>query len=96
MDWRICWRGAQVFSHGTNVSAGVAVLFSPSLAVNIISQKEVCKGRLLKVRANIKGQIFVCFYIYAHNTGRERAVLFGALRQELALREQDDSVGRGF
>ena len=29
------------------------------------------------------------FHIYAHNTGRERAVLFWALRQELALREQD-------
>ena len=88
--WRVCWRGPQIFSHGNNVSAGVAVLFSLSLAVNIISQKEVCKGRLLKVRANNKGQIFVFLNMYAHNTGREMAVLFGALRPELALLEQDD------
>ena len=82
------------------MSAGVAVLFSPSLAVSIISQKEVCKGRLLKGRANIKGQIFVFFNIYVHNTGSERAVLFGALRQECpsssARAGRHFSVGRGF
>lgn len=82
VDWRVCWGGVQVFSHGTNVSAGVAVLFSPSLTVQIISQKEVCKGRLLIVWARIKGQVFTFINIYAPNTGRDRAGFFGALRQE--------------
>lgn len=66
------------------------MLFTPELAVGVISQKEVCKGRLLVVRATIQGLVFVFMTVYAHNTGRKRVVLFEALKQELSDIEQDD------
>lgn len=50
------------------------MLFTPELAVGVISQKEVCKGRLLVVRATIHG--LVLMNVYLHNTGRERVGLF--------------------
>lgn len=39
--------------------------------------------------------ILVCVNVYAHNTGRERAVLFKALWQELSQVEQDDILVLG-
>jgi hypothetical protein len=33
VDWGLWWKGASVLSHGTNFSAGVAVLFVPRLSV---------------------------------------------------------------
>ena len=83
VDWGLWWKGASVLSHGTNLSAGVAVLFAPGLAVKICSSKEVCRGRLLVVKAEITNMCFVFINVYAPNTGRERGVLFGSLRQEL-------------
>ena len=66
------------------------MLFTPELAVGVISQKEFCKGRLLVVRATIKGLVFVFMNVYAHNTGTEMVVLFEAMKQELSEVEQDD------
>lgn len=82
VDWGLWWRGTHILSHGTNRSAGLAVLFTPELAVGVISQKEVCKGRLLVVRATIHGLAFM--NVYAHNTGRKRVGLFEAMKQELS------------
>jgi hypothetical protein len=53
VDWRFWWKGASVLSHGTNFSAGVAVLFVRGLSVKMCSSKEVCRGRLLVVKAEI-------------------------------------------
>ena len=75
---------ASVLSHGTNFSAGVAVLIVPGLSVKLCSSKELCSGRLLVVKAEINNMRFVFTNVYAPNTGRERGVLFGSLRQELS------------
>lgn len=32
-DWGLMWEGQYTLNHGSNVSAGVAVLFSPRLTV---------------------------------------------------------------
>lgn len=96
MRWTGCSGGEEpILSHGSNRSAGVAVLFVPELAVCAISQTGVCKGRLLVVRARIQGLVFVFVNVYAHNTGRERTVLFKALRQELSHVEQDNILVLG-
>jgi hypothetical protein len=85
VDWGLWWKGkASVLSHGTNFSAGVAVLFIPGLSVKICSSKEVCRGRLLVVKAEINNMGFVFINVFAPNTGRERGLLFGCLRQELS------------
>lgn len=85
-----------MLSHGTNVSAGVTVLFALGLAVNICSSKEVCRSRLLVVKAEMNNRGFVLINGYVTNTGRERWLLFGCLRQELSqvMREETLVVGR--
>jgi exonuclease III len=84
VDWGLWWKGASVLIHETNLSAGVAVLFAPGLSVKRCSSKEVCKGRLLVVKAEMNNMGFVFINVYAPNTGRERGVLFVSLRQELS------------
>lgn len=34
-EWRLWWEGEYVLSHGTNLSAGVAVLLSPAVKAGI-------------------------------------------------------------
>lgn len=60
VDWRLWWKNECVLSRGTNLSAGAAVLFSPSIKVKILFKKEIEPGRLLAVRAVINGSFF-CF-----------------------------------
>lgn len=55
--------GSYTLSHGTNFSAGVAILFRPAANATVLSFTEVVKGQLLIVRAEID----------ALNQGPERA-----------------------
>lgn len=57
-----------MLSHGTNLSAGVAVPPPSGMGVNISRQKEVCKGRLSMVRAKINNLVFVFINVYAPST----------------------------
>lgn len=36
VNWGLWWKGEHVLSHGTNLNAGVAVLFSPTFNVKIL------------------------------------------------------------
>ena len=49
-DWRADWKGKCVLSHGSNNSAGVAVIFEPGLEVDILKTEEI----ILKVTAKIE------------------------------------------
>jgi len=40
-DWGLCWEGSYSLSHGTNLSAGVAILFSSNLNTDILSKVKV-------------------------------------------------------
>ena len=57
----------------------------------MISQKFV-KAACLLVRSTIQGLVFVFMNVYAHSTGKERVVLFEALKQELYPVELDNIV----
>ena len=70
-DWGIWWGGQYALSHGSNLSAGVAVLFSPSLNVNILSRTEIVAGRVLMVKAEIESFNFTFINMYAPNHGLE-------------------------
>lgn len=58
VDWGLWWEGSYTLSHGTNFSAGVAVLFRPAANATVLSFTEVVKGRLLIVRAEIQSSVF--------------------------------------
>lgn len=61
-------RTCEALSHGSNVSYGVATLFSNKLTVAIKGLEEV-NGRILCVNAEIEGMKFL---LYAPNIGAER------------------------
>lgn len=67
--WRAEWKGLCVMSHGASTSAGVAVLFKPSLGAVLLDMDEIEKGRILKVRARLGSTVYVFINIYAPNRG---------------------------
>ncbi len=71
VDWGLFWDGQFFLSHGSNVSGGVAVLFSNSLRVKILNSCVLVKGRGLMVKAEIEGSIYCFINIYAPNIGTE-------------------------
>jgi len=75
-DLGMWWGGDHVLSHGTNLSAGVAILFSPRCKVKVLYKSEVVKGRLLALRVEIKNRVFGLINVYAPTTGKERIVFF--------------------
>lgn len=75
-QWGMWWEGKYALSHGTNTSAGVAILFSKKLNVNILSVDEIVKGRALLSKVEIEGITFVLINVYAPNNGLERVVFF--------------------
>lgn len=55
IDWRM-WCGDEcILSHGTNLSAGVAIIFSPTTKVKIMSKQESEPRWLLAVRIEFNG-----------------------------------------
>ena len=41
VDWGLFWKGSFFLSHGSNVSGGVAILFSDKVNVNILFKEEL-------------------------------------------------------
>ena len=95
VDWGRWWTGYYNLSHGTNLSAGVAVLFSPRLDLRLVSYTEIVPGRLLAVRAEIQGIGFVFVNVYAPNQGSGRLELFQKLSSFVQQCEQDECVVLG-
>lgn len=90
VDWGLWSDGKFVLSHGTNLSAGVAILFSADLNVRILSINELENGRLLLIKAKIKERSFVFVNIYAPNIGKDRIKLFETLKNTLVSLSQED------
>lgn len=89
-EWDRWWEGKCVLSHGTNLSSGVAILFSKNINVNILVVEEVVKGRVLLVHIEYKGTVFVLINVYAPNIGLERLEVFMKLKN--AIQKIGDQV----
>lgn len=92
IEWGKWWRGQYRLSHKSNLSAGVAVLFSPCIRVNILNTEEPINGRLLVVKADIEGNIFYLVNVYAPNIGYERLRFFSVLSTVLKQCFNDGGV----
>lgn len=68
-QWFSDWKGNVLLSHGTNVSAGVAFLFSPRVG-GILKSFEIIPGRILRVDVTLGDTFFSLFNVYAPNDGR--------------------------
>ncbi len=95
IDWRM-WCGDEcVLSHGTNLSAGVAIIFSPNIKVRIMTKQEIEPGRLLAVRVEINGIVVVFVNIYAPNSGFGRINTFNKLKIFLKQKQPEDLIFLG-
>lgn len=91
-DWRM-WCGDECFlSHGTNLSAGVAIVFSPTAKVKIISKQELEPGQLLAVGVELNGLLVVFVNIYAPNSGFGRINVFKKLELFLKQKQLEDLI----
>ncbi len=84
-EWGLWRKGDYVLSHGSNVSAGVAILFHSTLKAKIVSRYHIEPGRLLLVRAEINNFHFLFVNMYAPNGGTERVILFEKLARGLII-----------
>lgn len=79
VDWMKEFSGISVLSHHSNVSGGVAVLFSKSFKPISYDVDEIVKGRLLKVRAVYENCVFVLICVYAPTAPTERLLFLDTL-----------------
>ena len=92
VEWGLSWEGKHFLSHGTSSSAGVAILFSPGLDVNIISCTELVPCRVLIVRAQIESFSFCFINVYAPNQGDIRIKTFQDVHTFLQKTTQDECI----
>ncbi|MBN3292510.1 YTX2 protein, partial [Polypterus senegalus] len=94
-EWSRDWKGDILFSNGTNVSAGVAILFLGGLQVEVCSTDELVKGRLLKVTVKLQGSVVTFINVYAPNEGEERLHFFNKLGDLLSKCDPEEVVVLG-
>jgi len=94
--WKNQWGGDVLYSHGSNHSKGVMILFKPKVDVVI---KECCiddQGRYIIVNVVIKGTLVQLVNIYAPNAEAEQGIFFENIcKQMVDLRSQDGHVIAG-
>ena len=95
VDWGLWWTGCYRLSHGTNPSAGLAMLFSPSLDLRVTAFPVIVPCRMLAVRAEVQGFSFCLVNISAPNQGSGRLDLFQKLSSFVQQCGQDECVVLG-
>jgi len=92
--WVRDWKGYAFLSHGTNLNAGVAMLFSSRIG-NQPSMVEIMPGRILRVEITLGEIDYTFFNVYAPSVGQERVIFFGKLSDALLQCPQDNVVVMG-
>ncbi len=92
IQWLSEWKGQAILSHGSSVSAGVAILLPPDYKDQPVSIFEIVSGRLLRVDVVIHGIDFSFVNVYAPNIGSERVIFFEKLKTALSHISQDRTI----
>ena len=82
-DWGLWWGGSCFLSHGSNLSAGGAILFSQHLILSQVVVTDVEQGRIQVVKATIRETPFVFVNVYAYTSAVDRISLFHKLNDTL-------------
>ncbi len=93
-QWYGDWKGSVVLSHGTNLSAGVAILFSPHVSIQP-DVVEIIPGRILRVDMVFGNTNFSFINVYAPNVGQESISFFKTLSDALLQCTQGNVVVLG-
>ncbi len=83
-QWLNEWKGQAFFSHGSNVSAGVAVLISSDLQIQDNKATEIIPGRMQILDIKLYELWFSFINVYAPNGGVERISFFKKLKDVIS------------
>lgn len=72
IEWLSEWKGQVFLSHGSNVSAGVAILISAKLQEQASNMIDIIPGRMQRVDIILQGLSFLFVNVYAPNVGSDR------------------------
>ena len=81
--WNSEWGGKIFYSHGSNHSKGVAILFNPKLDVHAENTESDKNGRYLMLEAKIYDTTFLFCNIYSPNDNNSQNSFFSSLNGTL-------------
>lgn len=81
--WRNQWGGKAIFSHGTNFSGGVLVLFHPKFNGEIIYTKVSEAGRWILLVIKCGDNIFILVNVYGFNARNSNTTLLNSLSNKI-------------
>ena len=81
--WKSQWRGDLFFSHGSEHSKGVMILFKENLDHEIKVHREDEQGRFVILKSLIQSQPFVFVNIYASNKIEDQCIFFEEIKKQL-------------
>ena len=93
--WPFVWRGKCILSHGTNNSAGVAILFSSKSKIDIIRKSEPIPGHILHTHVKVNDSPVHIINVYAHTNANERLYCFARLNSLLKSLNEDPVIMGG-
>ena len=71
-EWKTDWKGKSFWSHGTNLSKGVAFLIHEQATFKVIDYEVFVTGRLISLKVEINDQKLQILNIYAPNNSSDR------------------------
>ncbi|KAL9963192.1 hypothetical protein ACROYT_G032369 [Oculina patagonica] len=89
--WKSQWRGDIFFSHGTEHSKGVMILFKENFDYEIKVHREDEQGRFIILKSLIQSQPFVFVNIYAPNKIKKQCDFFEEIQKQLDQIELEES-----
>ena len=89
--WKSQWRGNIFFSHGSEHSKGVMILFKEKFDDKIKIQREHKCRRFIILKSVIQGQPIVLVNIYAPNKTKDQCTFFEEIQKELDELEVDEN-----
>ena len=87
--WKSQWRGDIFFSHGSEHSKGVMILFKEKFDYEIKIQREDEQRRFIIFKSGIQGQPIVLVNIYAPSKTKDQCTFFEGIQKELVELELD-------
>ena len=83
VQWNDEWGGKCIFSHGSNHSRGVAILFKRGLDFIITREKCDPQGRYIMCEVSLNDNSFILLNVYGPNIYREQVYFFNELISSL-------------
>ena len=81
--WKSQWRGDIFFSHGSEHSKGVMILFREKFDYEIKFHREDEQGRFIILKGLIQSEPFVLINIYAPNKIKDQCVFFAEIQKQI-------------